>query len=158
MNRTFTLPTVTALAFCITGCSNVTKEFIGEWDATSTTYDGETITLPSTETYAYDGITYTYGNAFSLSTTEDETVTFTQDYFYTNSEGVDESGTHTTTGTWAQSDDDKRTFDLTFTVDGDTFDMNCTVGEEELELTCETMYSGSGELETMTFAKNEEAE
>ena len=71
MSRSYTLPTLSTMALCVTGCSDLTKEFIGDWAATSMTYEGEITQLPYEYTYTDEDGTYTSTMAFSLSALEE---------------------------------------------------------------------------------------
>jgi hypothetical protein len=154
MNRSYSLPTLTTLALCVTGCSNVTKDFIGDWSATSMTYEGEITQLPYEYTYTDEDGTYTSTMEFSLGVLEEGTAIFESKFSYTSPE-ENYSDAYTFLGSWAQSDSDKRTFELEVDNDETFLEMSCTLGTEE-DLVCDLAEIGGGSPAQMEFERSEE--
>ena len=149
MKREFAIPMMTTLSMCVTACTgSVEDTFIGEWTATSVLYNGETMAFPYVYTEEYDeGGTYTSSFGMSLSVKADATAILSLDYLYSYSDGTTESDSENYGATWAQSEESKDGFLISFG-DEEMISMRCTV-VSDAEMNCT-----GGVFEESSFAKD----
>ena len=138
MDRRFVMPAASALALCVTNtaCTNLEKQFVGNWLGVTFDDGVDFYNLPYSYSDTEDGITYTYTGNFFLQVQEDGRAAFGSYYEYSSSEGASDRDEYLASGDWERGSG--REFLLSIAQDGDAddLDMNCTLEAGNDDLTC----------------------